>query len=160
MFRLEIADLLGLEVDHANDPVFDDQRHRQLRADIGIGADVVLFLPHILQQNGFAVLGGPADDSLAHADPQALDFGRMADLKAHAQVVGPFIQQQDGEDLVVDDGAHQVRGAMHQGLQIEGGVQGVRQPHEELGLQRVHFHRAGHGAELLSWDDNRLQTIA
>ncbi len=61
----------------------------------------------------------------------------MADLEAHAQVVGPFVQQQDGEDPVVDDGAHQVRGAMQQGLQIEGGIQGVRQPHQEFGLQRI-----------------------
>ncbi len=160
MFRLEIADLLGLKIDHADDAVLHDQRHRQLRADVGIGADVVFFLAYILQQNGFAVFGGPADDTLAHPDPQALDFGRMADLKAHAQVVGAFIQQQDGEDLVVDDGAHQVRGAVQQGLQIEGGVQSVCQPDEELGLQRIHFYGSRAGGGLLSWDGNRLQTIA
>ena len=90
------------------------------------------------------MFGGPADDPFAHADSQALCFGRMADLKAHTQVVGPLIQQQDGENLVVDDGAHQVRSAMQQSLQIQGGVQGVRQPYEELGLQRVYSHRSGH----------------
>ena len=30
VFRLKIADLLGLEVDHANDAVFGDEGHRQL----------------------------------------------------------------------------------------------------------------------------------
>ena len=61
----------------------------------------------------------------------------MADLKAHTQVVGPFVEQQDGEDSVVDYGAHQVRSAMQQGLQIEGCIQGVRQPHQKFGLQRI-----------------------
>ena len=143
VFRLEIADLLGLKVDHANDAVLHDERHGQFRADIGIGADVVRIAPHILQQDGFAVLGGPPNDSLAYPDLQALGFRRMADLKAHTQVVGPFVEQQDGEDSVVDYGAHQVRSAMQQGLQIEGGIQGVRQPYQKFGLQRIDPDRAG-----------------
>ncbi len=108
----------------------------------GLAADVVLCVPYILEQNGFAPLGGLPDDALAHADPQPLDLRGVADLKTHAQIVGALIQEQDGEDLVVDHRSHQVRCAVHQGLQIEGGIQGVGQTHEKLGLQRVHPRQA------------------
>ena len=43
------------------------------------------------------------------------------------------------------NGAHQVRGTVQQGLEIEGGVEGVRQPDEKLRLQRIHLDRAGQG---------------
>ena len=49
----------------------------------------------------------------------------MADLEAHAQVVGAVVEQKDGEDAVVDDGADQLGGAVEQGFEIEGGVEGV-----------------------------------
>jgi hypothetical protein len=91
------------------------------------------------------VFGGPADDAFTHADPQALGLGRMSDLKPHTQVVGPLIEKQDGEDLVINDRAHQVRGTVQQGLEIEGGVEGVRQPDEKLRLQRIHLDRARQG---------------
>ena len=63
-------------------------------------------------------------------------FGGVADLEAHSQVVGAVVEQQDGEDAVIDDRAHQLRGALEQCLQVERGVQRVRQPDEKLGGQR------------------------
>ena len=66
-----------------------------------------------------------------------LDLGRVAGLEAHAQVAGAVVDQQDGEDAVVDDGAHQVGDAMHQRVQVERGVQRVGKAHQEVDLQRL-----------------------
>ena len=49
----------------------------------------------------------------------------MADLEAHAQLVGAVVEQEDGEDAVGDDGADQLGGAAEQGLQVERGVERV-----------------------------------
>ena len=67
----------------------------------------------------------------------------MANLKAHAEIVGPLVQQQDGEDLVIDDRADELRRAMHERLQVEGGIKRVGHAHEELGLQGIDPHPDG-----------------
>ncbi len=59
----------------------------------------------------------------------------MADLEAHAQIVGAVVEQQDGKDAVVDDGADQAGGAVQQGLQVEGGIERVSQAEEKFALQ-------------------------
>ena len=64
----------------------------------------------------------------------------MADLVAHPQIVGAVVQQEDGEDTEVDDGADQLRGLVHDGLQVQGGVERIRQPHEEGELDRLCAH--------------------
>ena len=44
VFLGEVAALLGLEIDDADDAVLDDQRHRELGLHIGVGVDVVVDL--------------------------------------------------------------------------------------------------------------------
>ena len=39
--------------------------------------------------------------------------------------LGAVVEQKDGKDAVVNDGAHQLGGAIEQGLQVEGGIEGV-----------------------------------
>ena len=64
----------------------------------------------------------------------------MADLEAHAQVIGAIVEQQDGEDAVINNRAHQLGRLVHEGLEVTGRVQRIGQPHEELDLDRVFTH--------------------
>ncbi len=137
VFLREVIRLLGLDIDDADEAVSGDERHGQLGADVGIGIDVIRRLGDVVHQHGLAVLRHFADDSLPHADAHTLDFRLVADLETHAEVVGAIVDEQDREDAVVDDGAHQRRGALEQGLQVEGGVERVGQADEELRLQRI-----------------------
>ncbi len=54
-------------------------------------------------------------DAAPELDAHALDLGRVAGLEAHPELVGAVVDEQDGEDAVVDDGAHEIRDAMHAG---------------------------------------------
>ena len=58
----------------------------------------------------------------------------MADLEAHAQVLGAVIQEEDCEDAVVDDGPNQLGDPVHQGVEVERGVQGVGQLMQKIDL--------------------------
>ena len=59
----------------------------------------------------------------------------MADLEAHAEVFGAVVDEEDGEDFVVDDGADEVGDAVHEGVEVEGGVEGVGELVEEVDLE-------------------------
>ncbi len=102
---------------------------------LGVGVDVVLDVADVFDEDRPALERGLADDAAAELDAHALDLRRVADLEAHPQLVGAVVEQQDGEDAVVDDGAHQVRDAVHQRVQVEGGVERVGQPQQEVDLQ-------------------------
>ena len=80
---------------------------------------------------------------LPTGNAHALDLRRVADLEAHAQVVGAVVEQEDGEDAVVDDGAHQLGGAVEQGLQVERGVERVGQLHQVGHVGRLHADVCG-----------------
>src|SRR5580658_6545213 len=125
MLGLEVAGLLALNVHHADEPVLGDQRKRQFRPHVGVGWDVVLRLGHVVQQHGLASKRHLAHDALAHGHAHALSLRRVADLETHAQLVGAFVEQQDGKDAVVDDRANELRGAIEQRLQVERGVESV-----------------------------------
>jgi len=133
----EESGMFGLEVDDADDAILDDQRHGEFRHDVGVRVDVVLNLGDVFDQNGRSLAGRLAHDSTTRLDAHPLDLGRVSGLEAHAQITGAIIHQEDGEDAVVDDRAHQVGHAMHQRVEFERGVQGVRQPHQEVELKRL-----------------------
>ena len=57
-------------------------------------------------------------------------------LEAHPEFVGAVVDEQDGEDAVVDDGADEVGDAVHEGVEVEGGVEGVGEALEEVELER------------------------
>ena len=81
-------------------------------------------------------------DALANLDLYPLgNFARISHLEADSQVLCFFIQQQDGEDFVVNDPAHQFRHAAQRGVQVEGGVDDVR----HLKQQRLDFQLIGLG---------------
>ncbi len=100
----ERARLVGFHIDHADDFVLGDQRHRQLGTNAGRGVDEVLLRRNVVDQHGFALLHRSSGYSLADLDADALgDLRRMTNLEANAQLLGLLVQQQDGEDFVVDD---------------------------------------------------------
>ena len=71
----------------------------------------------------------------------------MADLEPHAQFVGAVVEQEDGEDSVVDNRAHQLRGAIEQRLQVQRGVQRVGELHQvsHIGRLNARIHRVRGG---------------
>ena len=81
--------------------------------------------------------GGLAYDTTTEFDAHAFDFRGVADLKAHAEIFGAVVDEEDGEDFVVDDGADKVGDAMHEGVEVEGGVEGVSKFVEEVDLKRL-----------------------
>src|ERR1700743_1172654 len=111
---LKEPNLLGLQIEDANYAIFYDEGDGEFGTHVGIGADVVGFIADILNEDGFPFFGSAANDPLAYADPHSFHFGGVPDLKAHAQVVGSFVQQQDGEDFVIEDGAYEVGRPMQQ----------------------------------------------
>ena len=158
LLLLEVADLLAFDVDDADDAALDDERHSQLGAHRRICRDVVLLVPHIVDQNRLFTRSSFADDAFADAEAPALRLRRVADLEAHPQVIGAIIQQQDGEDAEVHDRADQLRRLMHEGLQIERGVERIRQPHEERELDRFDAHACARRAALAGWGGSLLQS--
>ena len=122
----ERARLIGFHVDHADDFVFGDERHRQLGTHAGRGVDEVLLGGNVVDQHGFAALHRLSGDALPNLDADALgDLRRMPDLEAHAQLLRLFVQQQDGEDLVVDEPLQHLGHALQQSVQVERGVDRV-----------------------------------
>ena len=125
----------GLQVEHANDLVLDDERDGQLGAHGGVGVDVVFELADVLDEDRLALQRGLPDDAAAQLDADALDVRRVAGLEAHPQLVGAIVDQENGEDAVVDDGADEVGDAVQQRVQIERGVEGIGEADEEVELQ-------------------------
>ena len=147
MIRGEEGGEFGLDVDDADDFVFDDEGDGQFGADVGVGVDVVFGVGDVFDsRTELALQGGLADDAVAEFDAHALDLGGVAGLEAHAELVGAVVEEEDGEDAVVDDGADEVGDAVHEGVEVEGGVEGVGEAVEEVDLEGFDADVAGRSA--------------
>ena len=133
----EVAGGLGLEVEDADDLVLDDERDGELGTHVGIGVDVVLGLGDVFDEERLTLEGGLADDAFTELDAHPLDLSRVADLEAHAQVLRTVVDEEDGEDFVVDDGADEVGDAVHEGVEVKCGVESVGEVMEEVDLERL-----------------------
>ena len=149
VFGGEVAECFGLEIEDADDLVLDDERDGEFGADVGVGVDVVVEPGDVFDEEGLALQRGLADDAAAEFDAHALDLGGVADLEAHAEVFGAVVDEEDGEDFVVDDGADEVGDAVHEGVEVEGGVEGVGEVVEEVDLEGfdANFGVGGVGVE-------------
>ena len=103
-------------------------------------------VPTSSMQDGAALEGGAADDAAAELDAEALGFGGVTGLEAHPELLGAVVEEEDGEDAVVDDGADEVGDAVHQGVKVEGLVESVCEPVEELELERLYARACWSGA--------------
>jgi hypothetical protein len=131
----EEAGDFGLDVEDADDFVLDDEGDSEFRADVGIGADVVLGLGDILDEHRFALEGGLAYHPPAYFEAGALDFRRVAYLEAHPELLGAVVEEEDGKDAVVNDGSDEVGDAVHQCVKVESGVESVGEVVEEVDLE-------------------------
>ncbi len=89
----------------------------------------------VFDEDGAALERGLTDDAAADLDAHAFDLGGVAGLEAHPELVGAVVDEEDGEDAIVDDGADEVGDAVHQGVEVEGGVEGVGEAVEEVDLE-------------------------
>ena len=80
--------------------------------------------------------GGLADDTAANLDAHAFDLRGVAGLEAHGELIGALVNEEEGKDAVVDDGADEVGDAMHEGVEVKGGVECVGETVKELDLKR------------------------
>ena len=135
MLEGEVGQCFGLEVEDADDLVFDDERHGELGAYVGIGVDVVFGEGDVFDEERFAEKGSLAGDAATELDAHSFDLRGVADLEAHAEVSSALVDEEDGKDLVVDHGADEVRDPVHEGVEVEGGVEGVGEAVEEVDLE-------------------------
>ena len=116
----EIVFMPCLQVDHANHPVLGGKRHRQLRAHVRHGSDVSGILRDIVDQNRLSKLNCLPRDAFADFDSGAFsELLRISNLKTETQLLSLLVQEQNGEDFVVDDLAHDLSDATQSGIQIE-----------------------------------------
>ena len=84
-------------------------------------------LGNVVHQDGFTPLRRHSGDALADLDLDSFgDFAGVSHLKSDAQILGFFIHQQYGKDLVINDFAHQFGHPAQGGVQIESGIDHVR----------------------------------
>ena len=135
----EVTLFARLNVDHANHPVLDDQRDGEFRVHVGQGLNVEIFLRRIGDQYGLPNLGRASGYALAHFHAQAVgDLLRISHMEAYVQFLTVFIEQQDGENFVVNNLADQFRHPPQRGFQVERGVDHVGHFEQE----RVHLGKA------------------
>ena len=94
----------------------------------------------IVDQHRLASEGNLAHNSFTQREAHSLSLSRVPNLEAHPQFIGPVIEQQDGKDAVLNDGPHQFRRAIEQGLQVEGGVERVGHLSQVTQVSRFNPH--------------------
>src|ERR1051326_5001300 len=120
MFLGEVAGFASLNVDDTNHAILGDERDGQFRSHIGNGFDISRILGDVVDQNGLAQLSSKPGNAFTDFDASAVsEFLRIADLKAESQVLRLLIEQQDGENFVVDDLADDFGDATDGRVQVE-----------------------------------------
>ncbi len=123
---VESAGLGGLDVEYADDLVLGNEWDGQLGVNTGSVVDGILLSGQVVDQHGFAALHGLSGDALADLDADALgDLRRVPDLEANAQVLGFFVQQQNGKNFVVDDALEHLGHTLQQRVKVQRGVHRV-----------------------------------
>ena len=114
--------------------ILHDQRNCQLGADVRVRLDVMFFFGYVVNSQAPPLQGSLAHDAAPHFEAGALDLGGVAYLEAHPELLGAIVDQQDGEDSVVDDGPNQIRDPVHQGIEVERSIERIGQGMQELDL--------------------------
>src|ERR1700744_3727295 len=96
MLRAEVARLFAFDIHYPNKAVFRNQRNRKFGTDRGVGGDLEVGSGSIVEQHALPGEDNLADGAFADGYGRAFDLGRVADLKAHAQLVGAVVDKEDG----------------------------------------------------------------
>ena len=137
MFFGEEPASLGLDIDDADDFILDDEGNGELGAHLRVGIDVMLERRDIFNEHGFALECGLAHNPCAWLHAHPLHLGSMAGLEPHPEFVGSVVEQEDREDAVIDDRAHQVGDAVHERVEVKRRIQRIGKAMEEVQLQRL-----------------------
>ncbi len=92
-------------------------------------------LRDVFDEEGLALQCGLTGDAPAELDAHPFDFSGVADLEAHAEVAAAFVDEEDGEDLVVDHSPDEICDPVHESVQVEGSVEGVGEVVKEVDLE-------------------------
>ena len=109
-----------LEIEHADDSAFVKEWDNQLRPGLGVHGQVPRVLGDVVNIDGTPLADGGADD--AAGDGNAAN-GRVdiaeAPCVAGDEALAFFIEQHDGEHLIVDEAAEKLAYALEKGIEIE-----------------------------------------
>src|SRR5262249_24503986 len=116
----EVVSPSMLQVEHTDDFVFVDQRNAQFGARLRIHLDIARILRDIGNEYRFAVLGRVSDQALPHGD-FVLELNIFTEAEGKTMVQHPvgFVQQQDGEHLVVNQAQQKITDAFQQLIEIK-----------------------------------------
>ena len=127
MFLGEVVRLRRLDVNHADDPVLDDQRHRNFRAHVWNRRNITRVVGHIIDQDRFGALGRYPGNALANLDPHAIgNFVRVPHAEPEVEFLRFVIEQEDAKYLIINDFAHQFRDPTQSRVQVKRSVDHVR----------------------------------
>ena len=102
-------------------------------------------MPDVLDQHRALRLGRASHNPLPHLDPQAADrVVGVADAEAHPEFLRFLVEQEEGEDLVVDGAFHHLGDTHHQLVQIEGRADALAH-FEQQGQKLGQFERPSAG---------------
>jgi hypothetical protein len=108
-----VVDAGVLEVEDADDLAFVDEGNGEFGANLGVGFDVAGVLANIGGKNGFAELGGGADEAFAEGDGAFADDALAeAGGEAVLEELGALVPEEDAEHLEVDDAFEEVGDAL------------------------------------------------
>src|SRR5580704_7621918 len=104
MLLIESVWLIGFYIDHADDFVFCNEWHRQLRTGAGCGINEVRLRRDVVYQHRLAELNRTSGDALSDLNAYAFRHLRwVSHLEADPQLLVFLVQQQDCENLIVDE---------------------------------------------------------
>src|SRR5205807_608136 len=127
MFVFKISGLGRFYVDDPNDPVLGDQRDSQFGAHMRNRCDVRGFLGDIVYQDGPALLDRSPGDPLSDLHPDPFRHVRgVTNLKSEPQLLSALIQEQNGEDFIVNNALYHLGHALEQCVQFQRGIENVR----------------------------------
>ncbi len=116
----EVIRRIGLQVHHANNAILQNERHRQLRLHSGNRFNIRGVAANIVHQDGALFERSAAHNAFANLNAEIFNHVfRMARARANAKLLRFLVQQENGEDLIINDATHQLGNALHQFIEIE-----------------------------------------
>ncbi len=117
----EVADAAALQVEHAQHAVLQDQRHRHLGTDAGVGRNVARVGRGIVHPDHIARFRGRAGDPFAQRDVVDVHTLVVAQAEEMAQGAGFLVDVENTEGVIADQLAHGAGNLAEQLVQVQDG---------------------------------------